>query len=328
MQSKLRKQLLDAFSKADGEFLSGQYLADLLGCSRTAIWKHIEDLRKDGFEMEAVRKKGYRIIRTPDSVTADEIRLGLKTKLLGQHIHYEETVESTQKVALQLAYDNASEGTIVVAEEQLAGRGRLARKWESPKHTGIWMSVILRPKIPILKAPQLTLITAVAAVQAIEHTARITANIKWPNDILVNGRKIAGILTELQAEADQISSIIIGIGINVNQTKADFPEELRSIATSIAIEKQGNMKRAELIRAFLYELENLYFLYLEEGFHPIKIMWESYADSIGKQITARTLTSTINGLALGITDDGVLKLRDDTGEIHHIYSADIHVLEE
>lgn len=328
MQSKLRKQLLDAFSQAEGEYLSGQYLAELLGCSRTAIWKHIEELRQEGFEMDAVRKKGYRIKRTPDKVTADDIRLGLKTNRFGQLIHFEETVDSTQKIALQLAYEQAAEGTIVIAEEQLNGRGRLTRKWISPKYSGVWMSIILRPNIPIPKAPQLTLLTAVALVQAIEEVSGITAKIKWPNDILINGKKVAGILTELQAEADQISSIIIGIGINVNQTETDFPEELRKIATSIRLEKKTKIKRADLIRALLVSLEKLYFIYLEKGFYPIKLLWESYAISIGKRMTARTLTQTIQGKALGITEDGILQLQDDNGKIHQIYSADIFLNEE
>lgn len=323
MQSELRKNLLDAFSHADGEYLSGQYLADLLNCSRTAIWKHIEELRQDGFEMEAVRKKGYRIIRTPDKVTGDDIRLGLKTKQLGQQIHFEETVDSTQRIALQLAIDNAKEGTIVIAEEQLEGRGRLTRKWSSPKETGIWMSIILRPNIPIPQAPQLTLLTAVALVQAIEDVCDISVNIKWPNDILINGKKVAGILTELQAEADQVSSIIIGIGVNVNQSESDFPEELRDIATSLSQVNGKKIKRAKLIRAILLSLENLYRLYLEKGFYPIKLLWESFAVSIGKQVTAKTLTETIHGEALGITEDGVLKLKDESGKVHHIYSADI-----
>ncbi|MBA4536105.1 biotin--[acetyl-CoA-carboxylase] ligase [Bacillus aquiflavi] len=323
MQSELRKQLLNAFSNADGEYLSGQYLADLLGCSRTAVWKHIEELRKEGFELEAVRKKGYRIIKTPEKVTADEIRLGLKTKLLGSLIHYEETVDSTQKIAQKLAYKGVPEGTVIVAEEQLKGRGRLARNWHSAKSTGIWMSIILRPNIPIPKAPQLTLITAVAAVQAIEEVSGIRAHIKWPNDILINGKKLAGILTELQAEADRIFSIIIGIGINANQKAEDFPEELRSIATSIFLEKGEPIKRAELIKVFLSKLETLYLLYLEKGFHPIKLLWESYAISIGKQIIARTLSGSIKGTALGITEDGVLIMEDKLGEKHYIYSADI-----
>jgi BirA family transcriptional regulator, biotin operon repressor / biotin---[acetyl-CoA-carboxylase] ligase len=327
LQSEIRKKLLDAFSNNDDQYLSGQTLADTIGCSRTAIWKHIEELRKDGFELEAIRNKGYRIVKTPERVSADEIRLGLKTKFLGQTIHYEDTVDSTQRVAHRLAYDQSMEGTVVVAEEQTLGRGRMERKWYSPKYTGIWMSIILRPKIPLPKAPQLTLIAAVAVVQAIEELTELTPQIKWPNDILINGKKMTGILTELQAEADQINSVIIGMGINVNQKLEDFPIELREIATSLANEQGVYFSRSAMIRSVLTHLEKLYFLYIEKGFLPIKILWESYAISIGKTIKARTLSNVFEGKALGITDDGVLKIEDHSGEIHYIYSADIELSE-
>ncbi|WP_141433311.1 biotin--[acetyl-CoA-carboxylase] ligase [Bacillus sp. 03113] len=325
MQSEIRKQLIEAFTSQPNSYLSGQYLADLMGCSRTAVWKHIEELRKEGFELEAVRKKGYRIIGRPEKVTADEISLGLTTHFLGRNIFYQETVDSTQKIAQRLAYDGAAEGTIVVAEEQKSGRGRMDRSWYSPKYTGVWMSIILRPNIPVLKAPQLTLITAVAVVQAILDLTDLNPKIKWPNDILLNGKKVTGILTELQADSDRIHSVIIGIGINVNHLLSDFPEELHSIATSLSIEKGVRLERAKLIRLVLTHLEKLYLLYLEEGFYPIKLLWESYAISIGQRIRARTLTGTIYGTALGITDDGVLKIEEDNGNIQHIYSADIEI---
>ncbi|MEH7345289.1 biotin--[acetyl-CoA-carboxylase] ligase [Bacillus sp. JJ1532] len=325
MQSELRKKLLDAFTLNEDEYLSGQYLADLLGCSRTAVWKHIEDMRKDGFELEAVRRKGYRITRVPERITADEIRLGLLTKFIGKNIHYEESVDSTQKIAHRLANEDTPEGTVIIAEEQLLGRGRMDRRWHSPKYTGIWMSVILRPNLPPPKAPQLTLITAVAVVQAIEELTDLSPQIKWPNDILINGKKVTGILTELQADADRITSIIIGIGINVNQQKEDYPEELHTIATSLSIESGKKLQRAELVKILLSKLENLYTLYLEKGFYLIKLLWESYAISIGKVITARTITGSIQGKALGITEDGVLMIEDEMSKIHHIYSADIEL---
>ncbi|KAF0818781.1 Biotin operon repressor [Bacillus sp. ZZV12-4809] len=317
--------MIDAFTTSDENYLSGQYLADLIGCSRTAVWKHIEELRKEGFELEAVRRKGYRIIKTPEKVTPDEIRLGLQTETLGRQIHHEESVDSTQKIAHRLAYEGAQEGTIVIAEEQLSGRGRMDRRWHSPKSTGIWMSVILRPNIPPPKAPQLTLITAVAVVQAIEELTDLSPQIKWPNDILMNGKKVTGILTELQADADRIISIIIGIGINVNQQLDDYPDELKEVATSLSIEKGEKLSRAELIKILLGKLENLYKLYLEKGFYPIKLLWESYAVSIGKNLTARTITGSIYGKALGITDDGVLMIEDSSGKVHHVYSADIEL---
>ncbi len=325
MQSEVRKKLLDAFTKNQDEYLSGQYLANLIGCSRAAIWKQIEELRKEGFLLEAVRKKGYRIMRTTEKVTADEIRLGLQTEFLGRQIHYEECVDSTQKIAHRLAYESAQEGTLVITEEQISGKGRMGRAWHSPKYTGIWMSLILRPNIPPSMAPQLTLIAAVAVVQAIEAFTDLTPKIKWPNDILVNGKKVTGILTELLAEADRINAIIIGMGINVNQQLEDFPMELRNIATSLSIEAGEKFARAELIKLLLLKLEQLYKLFLEQGFYPIKLLWESYAISIGKNITARTLTGSIHGKALGINDDGVLMIEDSAGEIHYVYSADIEL---
>jgi len=325
VQSEVRKKLLDAFTNNKDEYLSGQHLANLIGCSRAAIWKHIEELRKEGFLLEAVRKKGYRIMKTTEKVTADEIRLGLQTKFLGRQIHYEESVDSTQKIAHRLAYESAPEGTIIITEEQVSGKGRMGRVWHSPKYSGIWMSIILRPNIPPPKAPQLTLIAAVAVVQAIEAFTNLTPKIKWPNDILINGKKVTGILTELLAEADRINAIIIGIGINVNQQVEDYPKELKDIATSLSIEAGEKLARAELIKIVLLKIEQLYLLYLEKGFYPIKLLWESYAISIGRNITARTLTGSIHGKALGINEDGVLLIEDSLGKIHHVYSADIEL---
>jgi BirA family biotin operon repressor/biotin-[acetyl-CoA-carboxylase] ligase len=325
VQSDLRTRLLQAFSESEGEFLSGQKLSETLGCSRTAVWKHIEDLRSEGYELEAVRKLGYRITYKPDKISGNEIQLGLKTEFMGRHIHFEEVVPSTQKIAHSLAGDGAEEGTIVVADQQTSGRGRLARAWFSPKQTGIWMSLILRPKIPINKTPQLTLLTAVALIQAIEEVTGLTPEIKWPNDILINGKKIVGILTELQAEADQVHSVIIGIGMNVNHALDQFPEELQSVATSIAIETGKSSDRAEVIQAIMKNFEKLYTSYLMHGFKPVKLLWESYAISLNKNLIARTLHGSIRGRAVGIDDEGVLLLETAEGKIEKIYSADIEI---
>lgn len=323
MGNDLRTKLLQAFADRPNEYISGQELAEVLRCSRTAIWKHIEELRKDGFVLEAVRKKGYRIVEVPHKIIPDEIRFGLETKQLGRSIHYEETVDSTQRIAQRLAYDGAEEGTIVIAEEQLGGRGRLERSWHSPKYKGIWMSIILRPRIPIMQTPQLTLLMAVAAVKGIEQATGCEPGIKWPNDLLLNGKKISGILTELQADSDRIHSLIIGIGINVNLELEDYPEELRNTASSLFIETGKEWDRATIVQTILLELEKLYSLYLENGFYPIKLLWESYAVSIGKRVKATTLNGSFTGIAKGITDEGVLLLEDDNGKVHHIYSADI-----
>jgi BirA family transcriptional regulator, biotin operon repressor / biotin---[acetyl-CoA-carboxylase] ligase len=328
VQSDLRTKLISTFSQSSGDFISGQEIADLIGCSRTAVWKHIEELRSEGYVLEAVRKKGYRIITAPEKVSESEIQLGLQTNKMGRMIHYQETAHSTQQIAHRLANEGVPEGTLVIAEEQTGGKGRLTREWYSPKYSGIWMSLIIRPNIPIYEAPQLTLLAAVAVAQAIEEITSVRPEIKWPNDLLLNRKKITGILTELQAESDRIHSIIIGIGMNVNQNVSDFPEELRNKATSLNIETGKTTARAQLIQEVLYRFELLYEIFLEQGFKPIKALWESYAVSIGQHIKATTLNQTISGKAIGITDAGVLLLEDDAGTVHSIYSADIEIPNE
>ncbi|MBS4209786.1 biotin--[acetyl-CoA-carboxylase] ligase [Bacillus sp. FJAT-50079] len=325
MAPSIKQQLIAALSNANGQFLSGQALAEMIGCSRTAIWKHIEELRKSGFELEAVRKKGYRIIELPDQMTENEILFGLTTECFGRHIYHFDKIDSTQVKAHQLAEKGAPEGTVVIAEEQTSGRGRMSRPWHSLKKKGVWMSFIVRPKLHLQQAPQFTLITAIAVVKAIEETTGLEPEIKWPNDILLNGKKITGILTELQGEADHIHYLIIGIGMNVNHAKADFPEEVKEIATSLAIEKGEQVARAVLVQNVLKNFEKYYQLYVEKGFAPLKLLWESYAVSIGKTIVAKTLTSEITGKAVGITEEGVLKIEGEDGQIHHIYSADIEI---
>ncbi|MEK3886050.1 biotin--[acetyl-CoA-carboxylase] ligase [Bacillus sp. FSL K6-3431] len=325
MSASVKKQLISALSRADYEFISGQALADLIGCSRTAIWKQIEELRKTGFEIEAIRKKGYRIITKPDRLSENEILMGLETKVLGRNILHFDTIDSTQTKANEEARNGAPEGMIIIAEEQTNGRGRMARQWHSSKHKGIWMSLVLRPNLSPDKAPQFTLITAIAVARAIEEATGIEPEIKWPNDILFKGKKMTGILTELQAEADKINFIIIGIGLNVNQETIDFPEDVRKIATSLAIENGGKVSRVVLLQYILKNFEKYYQLYVEKGFGPLKVIWESYVMSIGKSIIARTITGEIAGKALGITEEGVLKVEDDNGKIHYIYSADIEI---
>lgn len=323
MSSDLRGKLMEAFTNNPEEYLSGQELASLLGCSRTAVWKHIEALRKDGFILEAVRKKGYRIIGVPEKIVSDKILFGLNTAFMGKNIHFEDSVHSTQTIAQKLALDGAKEGTLVLAEEQVGGRGRLERSWHSPKYKGIWMSLLLRPNIPMMRAPQLTLLTAVAVVQGVQEVTGVQAHIKWPNDLLINGKKMTGILTEVQADSDRIHSLIIGIGINVNQQIEDYPQLLQESATSLFIETNKSWDRSIIIQEIMKQLEKLYLLYLDKGFYPIKLLWESYSVSIGTTVIANTLNGSIKGFAKGITDDGVLLLEDEHGEVHSIYSADI-----
>ncbi|MEQ6000059.1 biotin--[acetyl-CoA-carboxylase] ligase [Bacillus amyloliquefaciens] len=324
MGSTLRTRLIDLFSEAGDGFISGQKISDALGCSRTAVWKHIEELRKEGYEVEAVRRKGYRLIKKPGKLSESEIRFGLKTEVLGKQLHYRDVLPSTQKTAHELANDGAPEGTLVVADKQTAGRGRMARVWHSQEGNGIWMSLILRPDVPLQKTPQLTLLSAVAVVQAIEAFTGVQPAIKWPNDLMIHGKKAVGILTELQAEEDRVRSVILGIGINVNQQETDFPGELQDIATSLSMEAGEKIDRAGLIQEILLTFEKRYQDYLKHGFKPIKLLWESYAVGLGNELRARTLQGTFYGKSLGIDDEGVLLLETKDG-IKKIYSADIEL---
>ncbi len=318
---KIAKRLMES----NGEAVSGQQLADEFGISRTAIWKHMKELEEKGYEIESVKKKGYRIVTIPDTLEPITIQTGLKTKRIGQEMEYVESCTSTQIIAHQLAQEGAPDGTVVLTETQTAGRGRMARKWDSAAHKGVWMSIILRPNVPPQKAPQFTLVTAVAIVRAIEEVTALQPNIKWPNDILLNGKKCTGILTELQSDADGIQALIVGIGLNVNQDKEDFDLEVQDIATSLKMKSGQTVNRQELVRAVLFYTELYTQMYIDEGFGMLKILWESYSTTIGQPVRARMTNHTLEGIAEGISDDGVLQLRTLDGKLHGIYSADIEM---
>lgn len=318
---KLAKRLIES----NGEAVSGQQLAEEFGISRTAIWKHIKELEEKGYAIESVKKKGYRIVSIPDTLESLAIQTGLKTKHIGRNIEYVESCSSTQIIAHKLAQEGAPDGTVVLTETQTAGRGRMARKWDSAAGKGVWMSVILRPDVVPQKAPQFTLVTAVAVVRAIEEVTKLQPKIKWPNDILLNGKKCTGILTELQSDADGIQALIIGIGLNINQEKTDFDPEIQAIATSLKMESGDTVSRQKLVQSLLYYLEIYTQMYIEEGFGLLKVMWESYSTTIGHPIRARMTNQTLEGIAEGITEDGVLQLRTADGKLHGIYSADIEM---
>lgn len=321
----VKNELLKRLFEANGEPVSGQEIADQFGLSRTAIWKYIKDLEQEGYEIGTIRKKGYYLITTPDRVNEANVQKYLTTKNYGQHIRYFETCSSTQIIAHEEAQNDAPNGTVILAEEQTAGRGRMARPWDSALGKGVWMSVIVRPSLTPQQAPQMTLVAAVAVTRAIEELTGIEPSIKWPNDLLIDGKKVTGILTELQADPDQVKAIILGIGMNVNQEAADFPEELQAIATSLKIIAGKPIDRAQLIAKVLGFLELYTEMYEKHGFGPIKLLWEGYSNTTGKRIRAVMLNETIVGTALGISDEGVLEVRLDDGSIRGIYSADIEL---
>lgn len=325
MNPAIKTEITKRLLSAEGNPISGQQLADEFQVSRTAIWKHIKELEQDGFIIETIKKKGYILKSSPDTLQKEQIEQYLTSNRFGHEIHYFDQCTSTQPIAHKLAQENAADGTIVICEEQTAGKGRLSRAWKSSKGKGIWMSVIIRPDIPPMKAPQFTLIAAVAVTRAIEDVANVRAEIKWPNDLLINGKKCTGILTELQADIDRVQAIILGIGVNVNQDMLDFPEDIQHIATSIKMVSGSHIDRGQLVARILHHLEIYTDLYVKHGFEPLKILWESYSGTLGKRIKAVMIHNTIEGVALGITNDGVLQVRTDDGKVHGIYSADIEI---
>lgn len=326
MSLTMKDEILKRFLQAQNTPISGQKLAEDLGISRTAIWKHLKSLQEEGYQFEILKKRGYVLVSTPDQVDPARISSFLNTKRFGKTIHYLKECTSTQQIAHSLVAQGAEDGTLVISESQTEGKGRMARYWESTEGKGIWMTVILRPNILPHQAPQFTLVAAVSVVNAMKSLYKnFVPTIKWPNDILINGKKCTGILTEMIAEVDQVQALLVGIGINVNQQLEDFPKELQQIATSLSIEENMKLDRAKLVGQTLNYFEQYTDLYLTKGFSPIKALWEEASNTIGKKVKAITLNETIEGKAIGITEDGVLEIQLENGEIKQIYSADIQL---
>lgn len=318
-----RSRLIHLLSKNKDQYISGQLLSDELNISRSAVWKHINELKKDGYQIEGKSNKGYRIIGFPEKLSENTIKWGLETDWLGQSVKHFESITSTQTIAHEEAQNDAEEGTLIVADEQTKGRGRITRHWHSNKNQGIWMSMVLRPEIEPQEAPQLTLLTATVLADVIRKYTKLEPQIKWPNDILIDGKKVAGILTEMQAEQDRIWYVIIGIGMNVNQDKEDIPNDILSRATSLKIEANKEWNLKDLIQEILRTFETTYEYYLNHGFSTIKENWEKYGFKIGKEIHIKTMKDEWKAPFLGISDDGALLTVDNEGKETTLYSAEI-----
>ncbi len=304
------------------DFVSGEEISRRIGLSRTAVWKHIQELRREGYQIEARQKSGYRLVCKPDRILQEEIAYGLRTRTFGQALRTLKSVDSTQKIAHQWAREGAPEGAAVIAEEQTAGRGRLGRFWHSPPDSGIWLSLILRPPIPIAQAPQLTLMASVGVTRALNRETGLRVRIKWPNDLLIRGKKVCGILTELRGEQDRVHYVVLGIGINVNVAEAMWPAELKGKVTSLSAEAGRTFRRVPLIAAILEELEQTYAAYLSRGFAAVRGAWEELSGVIGHLVTARTPEGLRSGVVRGLKEDGALLLETEEGLIS-VYSAEI-----
>lgn len=319
----MEQQILDYLEQNRNKYVSGEQLSERLGCSRTAIWKHIRKLKRDGYTFEAVPRKGYKLTGLPNYWDAAELLEGLQTRTMGRTLKLYDTVESTQPIAHQLAEQGAAEGTMVLAEQQTSGKGRMGKSWHSPKGKGIWLSLVLRPRIPVHFTPQLTLLVAVALCRTIRSMEPLPVAIKWPNDLLIDGKKISGILLESSAEDERLNYVIAGVGIGVNLGESDYPPELKAVGTSLRMASGKEWSRTALLQRFLLQFEELYELYHAEGFEPIRTAWSAQSVSLGKRVRARTPKGDVEGIAETIDEMGALIVRRDDGQLEKLYSAEI-----
>ncbi len=304
-------------------YISGEGLAAAASISRAAVWKHINNLREKGYKIEAVSRLGYRLTSSPDALLPEEIIPILKTKFLGEKIAHRESVDSTNALAKSLAEKGEREGTVVVAEAQSRGKGRLDRHWSSPMG-GIWLSVVLRPKILPLEASRFPLLAAVAAAKAIEKLG-IEPEVKWPNDILINGKKVCGILLELSAQADKIDYLVIGFGINANFKLSKIPQEVRDRATTLSEALGKKIDRRRLVADLLFELELGYRHLTEGGWKDILKDWKKRSTMLHQEISLNTLYGEVKGEFVGVDDFGAIRIKLSEGGVKTFAAGDVTV---
>jgi len=320
-----KDQILLHLEERKGNWVSGESLTRKLAVSRSTIGRHITQFKKDGYPIESSPKTGYLLQKTTDLLTPREIRDCLETKVLGKRdIAYFTETDSTNTRAKNLAVGGAPEGALVLSEKQTRGRGREERNWFSPSRDGIYLSLVLRPAIPPGEAPRITLLTAVAVAEALLSLTRLKIAIKWPNDILVGGKKLAGILTEIGTQGDSIDYVVVGLGLNVNMPR--FPDDIRDKATSMLIETGKRFSRVKVIREYLKWYEAYYEVFKNIGFEPIRKRWRELTNMIGQQITVEMIDKRYSGEVQDIDKDGALIITDRTGKSHRIIFGDVTVI--
>ncbi|NMA87125.1 MAG: biotin--[acetyl-CoA-carboxylase] ligase [Tissierellia bacterium] len=320
----MKNEILKILKKNTDYFISGESISEDFNVSRSAVWKHINTLREEGYEIESQSRRGYKLINSPDILTYEEIEEYLKTEFIGRNIQYFESLSSTNIKAKEIAME-MPEGSIIISEEQTNGKGRLGRDWTSPKGKGIWMSIILKPDLEPTEVAKLTLIGAAAVHQGLEEMG-INSKIKWPNDIIIENKKVCGILTEMSCELNIINYCIMGIGINVNLETEDFSEELKEKATSLRIIRGEEINRKILLANILNHFEKLYipFRYIGDISKSIKISREN-SILIGKDIRIIRGDTEKVGKALDIDEEGQLVVEMENGNIEKVYSGEVSV---
>jgi BirA family biotin operon repressor/biotin-[acetyl-CoA-carboxylase] ligase len=302
--------------------ISGARIAREIGVSRSMVWQWVRQLRGLGVRVKGKAGTGYFLERVPDILTPDMLRQRLKGSLFGKHIYHFFKTDSTNRVALELGHAGEPEGTVVLAEEQTAGKGRAGRAWQSERAAGIYVTLLLRPRLAPVQAPLLTMMAGLSARTAIEAQTRLAADLKWPNDLILGGKKVGGILTEMHAEPSQVRFVIVGIGLNVNQEK--FPGELGTTASSLRIETGKQVSRLELLVRLLREFENDYNRFLREGPAGVTEKFETVSSyARGKRVRVTNGSASFAGTTAGLGPEGLLLVKRDDGQVVTVISGDV-----
>ena len=319
----MKGEILKLLKETDG-YISGQELCEKFGVSRTAIWKVINQLKEEGYEIEAVRNKGYILKGSADVLSKEELESTIHTKWAGANVVFFEETGATNNEIRSLAEQGAPHGTLAVAERQLGGKGRRGRVWTSPAGVGIWMSMLLRPQIDPLAASMLTLVMALAAKKGIEISTGLKSEIKWPNDLVLNKKKICGILTEMSTELMEIQYVIPGIGINVNQK--DFPDDIKATATSLYIESGKIQKRSEIIAAIMEAFEGYYDTFIKtQDMSGLIEEYNANLVNLGNEVCVLDPAGEFRGVSEGINKEGALLVRLADGTLKEIISGEVSV---
>jgi BirA family biotin operon repressor/biotin-[acetyl-CoA-carboxylase] ligase len=307
------------------EYLSGQDLSDVLRISRVAVWKHIKKIQELGYTVESKQKLGYKLTSNSDELFPWEITSGLKTKMIGQQAYYFDSIDSTQNQALKMADEPANNGTVIIAAKQTGGKGRSGRKWISPKG-GIWLSIILQPKFDISITTLFPIASALALSNALEKTLKISPELKWPNDLTIKGKKIAGMLVDVSLESNRIENMVLGVGINFDVDTKQIEKVLKDSPNFYGVaslsEQKKKTKPIQLVQTFLVELEKIYDLLNTKQTKKIISEWTKRSSTIGKNVVLDTRDGKIKGKALKIDEDGALVVSDN-GKINRIIAGDI-----
>lgn len=322
-----RRAVLRALTATPDGYVSGEQLSRTLGLTRAAVWKQIEALRAAGYTVESRTKKGYRLVAAPaDSLSTVALLPGLQTRALGQRLEHRAQVSSTNELSKELARAGAPHGLVVVADEQLQGKGRLGRQWHSPAGAGLWCTTILRPDLPPQAAPRMTLAAAVAVCRAVRRVANVDAAIKWPNDLQIKGRKFCGILTEMEADLDAVHFAVVGIGINLRTSAV--PPDLAAVATSLEEAGADSVSRMELLGALLTELEAQLELVQAGQFPAVLDQWRAYTNTLGRRVAVIPVAgreAPWEGQALDVDLDGALLVRRGDGTIVAVNAGEVSV---